>query len=100
MDQATSYAAGMAIASLAAAGVKWLSKRESKILHKWAAPLLGVVAAGAADAVFRQEIDLAGVLEGTGAGSTAILMHQLLWKGWLRPKLVKPSGANDGRLTP
>lgn len=89
MDQATSYAAGMAVASLAAAGVKWLSKRKSKVLHKWAAPALGVVAAGAADALFRQEIDLAGVLEGTGAGSTAILLHQLVWKGLLRPKLVK-----------
>jgi len=89
MDDATAYAAGMAIASLAAAGVKWLSRRKERVLHKWAAPALGIIAAGAADAAFRQEIDLMGVLEGTGAGSTAILIHQLLWKGVLRPKLVK-----------
>lgn len=89
MDQTQSYAAAMALASLASAAVKWLSKRKEKVLHKWAAPVVGVVAAGAADAWLRQEIDLAGILEGTGAGSTAILVHQLLWKGWLRPKLTK-----------
>lgn len=89
MDQATGYAAAMAISSAAAALVKWLSKRQERVLHQWAAPVVGAVAAGAADALLRQELDLNTVMAGSGAMGTAALIHQLVWKGWLRSRVVK-----------
>lgn len=89
MDPQLGQLLAVFVTNVGAAVVKKLSKSKSETVYKWLTPVAAVGIGIGIEAATGTKAPLEAITAGTGVGGTAVLIHQLLWKGLIRPRISK-----------